>query len=116
MAEAPKKRVQTFYRMIKAGSGHQFAGLYAVEKLRFKDGMIVHSEIVHEWDTRLISEAILARLGGQDAFDNFVEDTGIDLPEVQCVTTAVPRTPEEIAEFTKRKLKAEFVAPSKAAR
>ncbi len=111
---AKGKRVNTFFRLVKAANGHPFAGLYAVEKLRYKDDKLVMSEIVHEWDLRIISESILARLGGQDAFDNFVEESEIDPPEEQCVVPAAPRTPEELEELTARKLKKEFVAPSKA--
>ena len=108
-----EKRVQTFFRIVKAASGHPFAGLYAVEKLRYKDNELVKSEIVHEWDLRIISESILARLGGQDAYENFKEEQGIEEPEEQCIVPALPRTAEEIAELSKNKLKKEYVAPSK---
>jgi hypothetical protein len=108
-----KGRVHTFYRLVKAGTGHKFPGLYAVEKVQYKDNELVKSEIVHEWDLRVISEGVLARFGGQDAFDNFVIDNELEVPEEQCVIPASPRTPEEIAELSQRKLKNEYVAPSK---
>lgn len=105
------KRIQTFYRMIKGGSGHPFPGLYAVEKLRFKDNVVVSSEIVHEWDDRIISEAYLSKVGGQDAFDNFVEESEIDPPEIQCVITeTAPRTSADLADLSKSKLKKELKA------
>ncbi len=62
------------YRIVRAERPHQFAGLYAVEKVYIKDGTIYKSEIAHEWDMRAFSEAALARLGGSAAYDAYVED------------------------------------------
>lgn len=70
--------VQVFYRVVKAQAGHQFAGLYAVEKVYIKGDQIYKREIVHEWDMRIISESILAKLGGDAAFSAFKEDHDLE--------------------------------------
>lgn len=108
MANANKSRIQTFFRIVKAESGHRFAGLYAVEKVKYRDGKFLSKEIVHEWDMRIISESILARLGGQDAYENFkmdheVEDAALDPATVE--TDA--RKPEDL-DLTQRKLDKEL--------
>lgn len=108
MANASKKRIQSFYRIVKAESGHQFSGLYAVEKVYYKDGTFQKKEIVHEWDIRVISEAILSRLGGQDAYENFKMDRELDGVELDPETAeAEARKPEDL-DLTQRKLNKEL--------
>lgn len=98
-------KVQVFYRIIKAQKPHQFAGLYAVEKVFFKGTEFLKREIVHEWDLRIISESILAKLGGGDAYEAFkldheLEDLEHDLTTVE----AKARSSEDMSGLTKRKL------------
>lgn len=114
MASPTKNKSQTFYRIVKAQSGHQFAGLYAVEKVFYKNGAFQKKEIVHEWDLRIISESILARLGGQDAYESFKMDNDMDDESIDAgETVAEPRTAEEIA-LNKTKLKKELRLDPKA--
>lgn len=110
-----KPKVSVFYRMLKAEKPHQFAGLYAVEKVFFKGTELLRREIVHEWDLRIISESILAKLGGGDAYESFKLDN--ELKEIEAVEGAKevePRTAEELADLTPRKLKNELRLPKKA--
>lgn len=108
MANSTKNKIQSFYRIIKAHYGHQFAGLYAVEKVFYKNGSFQKKEIVHEWDLRIISESILARLGGQDAYESFKMDNDMDDEAVDAEAgVAEPRTAEELA-LNKTKLKNEL--------
>jgi hypothetical protein len=103
-----KPKVQVFYRCIRAEHGHKFAGLYAVEKVFFKDGDLLKREIVHEWDLRMISEAVLAKLGGGDAYESFKLDQEISDLETEPQTKEThARTPEELA-LNKSKLKKEL--------
>jgi hypothetical protein len=108
MANASKNRIVSFYRIIKAERGHQFAGLYAVEKVYFKDGVLFKKEIVHEWDIRIISESILARMGGQDAYESFKMEHELDDSLLDAKTAeADARTAEDLA-LNKTKLKKEL--------
>jgi hypothetical protein len=101
-------KTNVFFRVVKAERGHPFAGLYAVEKVKIKDGVIYSKEKVHEWDIRIISESILAKLGGSDAYESFVEDNEVvdALPEAH-TKEDVARKAEELA-LTKTKLKREL--------
>jgi len=104
MNNAPKSKVTSMYRIVKARPGHQFAGLYAVEKVWFKDGVAIKKQIAHEWDLRIISESILARLGGQDAYESYkTEHNDIDLGLSPDTADDEARTPEDLT-LTKRKL------------
>lgn len=97
-----------FYRCVKAKPGHVCAGLYGVEKVYIKDGTIYKKEMVHEWDLRIISEAILAKLGGSAAFDAYAEDNILeDAVENPTVTPIQARTKDEIQALPKRQLKKE---------
>lgn len=101
------KRIQSFFRLVKAEKGHQFAGLYSVEKVTFKDGQLISIERVHEWDLRLISEAKLSQLGGSDAYENFKLEH--EEAEMEKNAATVPaRTPEELKALTQRKLNKEL--------
>ncbi len=105
------RRVQVFYRIIKAEKGHPFAGLYAVEKVYFKDGQFLKKEIVHEWDLRLISEAVLSKLGGGDAYESFKLDHEVEELEAsldRATTPAEARRPEDLKNLTPRKLNKEL--------
>lgn len=100
-----KNRVQVFYRIVKAERGHPFAGLYAVEKVFFKDSECIKREIVHEWDLRIISESILAKLGGGDAYESYKLDRELeDLNKDENVKEVTARTAEDLKDLTKRKL------------
>lgn len=104
-----KHSVAVFYRIIKAEKGHKFSGLYAVEKVFFKDNEMLRREIVHEWDQRIISEAILAKLGGGDAYESFKLDREIEQLNTEANTKEVgARTAEEIKALPKNKLTAEM--------
>lgn len=108
MANKEKSRVNVFYRIVKAQSGHPFAGLYAVEKVFFKDGELIKKQIVHEWDLRIISESILARLGGQDAYESFkIDNEGRDLALDPNTAETEARTPEDLT-LSQRKLNSEL--------
>jgi hypothetical protein len=108
MAKA-KTAVQVFYRIIKAERGHPFAGLYAVEKVFFKNGELVKREIVHEWDLRLISESILSKLGGGDAYESFKLERECEGLETEENTREVEaRTAEDLKDLTARKLDKEL--------
>ena len=108
MVNKDKSRTTSMYRIVKARPGHQFAGLYAVEKVWFKDGAAVKKQVVHEWDLRIISESILARLGGQDAYENFKSDNDdLDLGLSPDTVDDEARKPEDLT-LTKRKLNAEL--------
>ena len=103
-----KSNVQVFYRLVKAQRGHPFSGLYAVEKVFFKEGELVKRVIVHEWDLRIIAEAKLASLGGDSAYEAYKMDN--DLEEVPCgenATEDTGRTAEDLS-LTKRKLNKEL--------
>jgi hypothetical protein len=103
-----KSRVQVFYRIVRGEKGHPFPGLYAVEKVFFKDGSYLKSEIVHEWDLRIISEAVLARLGGADAYESFKLENEVE--ELNGANTSVvePRTAEELKSLNQKKLNKEL--------
>lgn len=104
-------KTQVFFRTVKAGKGHQFAGLYAVEKVKIKDNKIFEKEIVHEWDLRIISESILAKLGGSEAYESYAADNEIqDLTPIPHVQEAKARTADEI-NLTKNTLKKELKLP-----
>jgi hypothetical protein len=108
MANSTKKSINSFYRVVKAQRGHPFSGLYAVEKVIYRNGEFVSKQIVHEWDLRIISESILARLGGQDAYESFkYENDGVDLAFDPDTEEIGARKPEDL-ELTKRKLSAEL--------
>jgi len=101
-----KSSAQVFYRCVKAPKGHIFGGLYGVEKIMVKAGAIVERELIHEWDTRIISEAILARLGGDAAYEAYAYDNGepedtTGKPEYPIVEA---RTEEDFKKLTARKL------------
>ena len=100
------KGTMVFYRCVKAPQGHRYSTLYGVEKVYIKDNTIYKKELVHEWDLRIISESILAKLGGTSAYESYVEDHGV--PEEAVPSLVVPaRTAEELA-LTKRKLNSEL--------
>lgn len=104
-----KRSVQVFYRIVKAEKGHPFAGLYAVEKVFFKDTECIKREIVHEWDLRIISESILAKLGGGDAYESFKLDHEMDeLEKEENIKEVTARTSEDLRDLTPRKLKNEL--------
>jgi hypothetical protein len=101
-----------FYRCVKAQKGHIFPGLYAVEKVYIKDDKIYKKELVHEWDLRIISEAILAKLGGSSAYDAYTEDHEVEDPLVDpTIEEAKARTAEDLKDLTKRKLNNELKGP-----
>jgi len=101
-------RVQVFYRIVKAQPGHEFAGLYCVEKVFYKDGEFMKKQIVHEWDLRIISEAVLARLGGQDAYESFkLDHDGEDLALDPGTTESEARTAQDLT-LSQRKLNKEL--------
>ena len=101
---------QVFYRVVKAQPGHQFAGLYAVEKVYIKDNTIYKKEVVHEWDMRIISEAILAKLGGDAAFSAYKEDHDVeDLTDPQTAIVAA-RTVADLKDLNAAKLAKELGA------
>jgi hypothetical protein len=104
MANSTKKpSVQVYYRVIKAERGHPFAGLYAVEKVFYKGNELLRKEIVHEWDLRIISESILAKLGGGDAYESFKLDQEVAALEAN-TSEVEPRTAEDLKDLTARKL------------
>lgn len=104
-----KNRVQVFYRIVKAEKGHKFAGLYAVEKVFFHDNECIKREIVHEWDLRIISESVLAKLGGGDAYESFKLDRELEELNNDLNTKEVKaRTKEDLKDLTPRKLSNEL--------
>lgn len=103
-----KPRVAAFYRIIKAEKGHPFAGLYAVEKVFFRGTDCIKREIVHEWDLRIISESILAKLGGGDAYESFKLDNEIGDLDVDHAVEVQARTAEDLKDLTAPKLKSEL--------
>ena len=106
---AKNSNVNVFYRCVKAAPGHKYAGLYGVEKVFIKDNVIYKKELVHEWDLRIISESILAKLGGSSAYEAYVEDNDIeDGLEQPDVIEAKARTAEELKDLTQRKLNKEL--------
>ncbi len=104
-----KSNTQVFYRIVKAGKGHPFAGLYAVEKLYVKAGAVFEKEIVKEWDLRILTEAALARFGGSQAFDEYKADNGEpeDVSEKTSQPEVAARDPKEVL-TSKRKLNKEL--------
>jgi hypothetical protein len=106
----PKHSTQIFFRLVKAQKGHPFCGLYGVEKVKVKAGAIVEKEIVHEWDLRIISESILAKLGGSSAYESYASDNGEpeDLTGVTSAPVVPARTEEDLKDLTKRKLDSEL--------
>jgi hypothetical protein len=103
-----KSSIQSFYRVVKAQHGHPFAGLYAVEKVIYRNGEFLEKQIVHEWDLRIISEAVLARLGGQDAYESFkYEQPDVDLAFDAHTAEIGVRKPEDLT-LTKNKLTREL--------
>lgn len=104
---ANKPKVNVFYRILKAEKGHPFAGLYAVEKVFFKGTGLIKKEIVHEWDLRIISESILAKLGGGDAYESFKLDNELAEIEAEDAQEVPARTAEELS-LNKTKLKKEL--------
>lgn len=98
-------KTSVYFRIVKAGRSHPFAGLYAVEKLFVKAGAIVEKEIVKEWDLRILTEAALARFGGSAAFDEYKADNGEpeDLTEKPSQEEVAARDPKEVL-TSKRKL------------
>lgn len=101
-------KTSVFYRIVKAPKGHQFAGLYAIEKIYIQGGSITKKEIVKEWDLRILTEAALARFGGVAAYDEYVADNG-DPEDATHVPSEVvaPRDPKEL-KLTKRSLSKEL--------
>jgi hypothetical protein len=93
-----RTNTQVYYRIVKAGKGHPFAGLYAVEKLYIKGGAIFNKEIVKEWDLRILTEAALARFGGSQAFDEYKSDNGEpeDITEKTSQPEVAARDPKEL--------------------
>jgi hypothetical protein len=91
-------KTSVYFRMVKAGHGHPFSGLYAVEKIYLKAGAIVKKEIAKEWDLRILTEAALARFGGSVAFDEYKEDNGEpeDLTDVTSAEVVAARDPKEV--------------------
>lgn len=102
-----KNSVQVFYRVIKAEHGHPFAGLYAVEKVFYRNDMLLKKEIVHEWDLRLISEAILSKLGGGDAYESWKLDHEVAALEKE-TSEIEARSKKELTSLTPRKLENEL--------
>lgn len=103
-------KAMVFYRCVKAPKGHKFAGLVGVEKIVIKDGAIVSKELVHEWDLRIISESVLAKMGGASAYEAYTYDNG-EPEDITGVATGAPikaRTPDDLAEMTQRKLNKEL--------
>lgn len=106
-----KSKVSVFYRIVKAESGHQFANLYAVEKIYFNGDSFLKREIVHEWDNRIISEAILSRLGGGDAYESFKLEHEVATLEASLEKGTKPveaRTEVDFKDLTKKQLKNEL--------
>jgi len=101
-------KVQVFYRILKAEKGHPFAGLYAVEKVFFRGTELLKREIVHEWDLRIISESILSKMGGGDAYESFKLEHELDMPEESSTKEVVGRTSEDMSSLTARKLNKEM--------
>jgi hypothetical protein len=102
-------KTSVYFRLVKAGHGHPFSGLYAVEKLWLKAGAIVQKEIVKEWDLRILAESALARFGGVTAFDEYVSDNGTpeDLTDKTSQEVVAARDPKEVL-TSKRKLTSEL--------
>lgn len=105
-----KVGTQVFYRVVKAQAGHRFAGLYAVEKVYVKDNTIYKREIVHEWDMRIISESILAKLGGDAAFSAYKEDHEIEDLTDPNVAEVKAREASDLRDLTAAKLAKELGA------
>lgn len=84
-------KTMVFHRLVKATQGHQFAGLYAVEKIYVREAQVYKTEIVHEWDLRAFSEAALAKLGGSAAYEAYAEDHLLVEPSKEAVAEAKPR-------------------------
>jgi hypothetical protein len=105
-----RSNAMVFYRCVKAPHGHPFAGLYGVEKLIIKAGAIVSKELVHEWDLRIISESILAKLGGAAAYEAYAYDNGEpeDLTGKPESVVVEARKPEDLKDLTQRKLNKEL--------
>lgn len=104
-----ESKTVVFYRCVKAQKGHPCAGLYGVEKVFIKDNVIYKKELVHEWDLRIISEAILAKMGGTAAYDAYAADNDIIDPLVKpAVVEAKARTSEDIKAMPRRQLKKEL--------
>lgn len=105
-----KDKTMVFYRCVKAPHGHPFAGLYGVEEITVKAGAIVQKELMHEWDLRIISESILAKLGGSAAYKEYAYDNGEpeDLTGKPEYPTVEARGPEELKDLTQRKLNKEL--------
>lgn len=98
------------YRCVKAPKGHQYAGLWGVEKIVIKNDTIVSKELVHEWDLRIISESVLAKLGGSSAYEAYTYDNG-EPEDKTGILTGEPvkaRKAEDLAEMTQRKLNKEL--------
>ncbi len=102
-------KTQVFYRMVKAPKSHQFAGLYAIEKVYITDNSISKKEIVKEWDLRILTEAALARFGGTQAYDEYTAEAGEpkDKTEVPSGPVVAPRNPKDLA-LNSKKLKQEL--------
>lgn len=109
METARKPKVSVFYRIIKAERPHKFAGLYAVEKVFFKGSDLIKRQIVHEWDLRIISESVLAKMGGGDAYESYKIENGLEDVDVDdAVKEVAARTAEDLADLTPRKLNKEL--------
>jgi hypothetical protein len=104
----PKSETQVFHRVVKAPKGHPFAGLYAVEEVYVKNNEIVEKTIVHEWDLRILSEAALARLGGDSAYKAYTRDNDVVDPLPKIGEEIAARTKEDLKELTQRKLNKEL--------
>jgi len=106
-----KSKVSVFYRIVKAEPGHRFAGLYAVEKVYFNGDHFMKKEIVHEWDMRIISEAVLAKLGGGDAYESFKLEHEVEALQASLDKGTEPaeaRSEEDLKDLTPRKLQNEL--------
>ena len=103
-------KAMVFFRCVKAPKGHLFAGLWGVEKVVIKNGVIVEKELVHEWDLRIISESVLAKLGGSAAYEAYAYDNGDpeDKSESYEADPVKARTKEDLADMTQRKLNKEL--------
>lgn len=102
-------KTSVFYRIVKAPKEHQFAGLYAIEKIFIQSNTITKKEIVKEWDLRILTEAALARFGGVAAYEEYTADNGEpeDLTGVASGPVVSPRSAAELA-LNKTKLKKEL--------
>jgi hypothetical protein len=105
-----RSNAMVFYRCVKAPKGHPFSGLFGVEKILIKAGAIVSRELIHEWDLRIISESILAKMGGSAAYEAYAYDNGEpeDLTGIPEYPVVEARKAEDLKDLTQRKLNKEL--------